>query len=108
MKALKRLCAIWVCLSLVLFGSVAMASHASVKKSISTIQMELQTLGYYTGKITGRMDKKTVEAVKAFQKKHGLKVDGIPGKHTKKALDEAIKAVKAKKDKASSDQSSSN
>ena len=40
------------------------------------LQQTLKDLGYYDTKVTGKMLKKTVKAVKAFQQDHGLKANG--------------------------------
>ena len=53
---------------------------------VRKIQTQLKTLGYLTGTITGTYDAKTVAAVKAFQQKNGLKVDGICGAGTQALL----------------------
>ena len=65
-----------------------------VKKAVkslpaSTIKSAQQILakdGFYKGKIDGMIGPMTTNAVKAFQKKKGLKVDGIIGPITLKAL----------------------
>ena len=93
---LKKLWIVLICLGLILGGSVLHAAHFK-KKTICQVQKDLQLLGYYHGKITGALDEDTQEAIKAFQKDHGLKVDGIPGRKTRKALKKALKqkALKA-------------
>ena len=53
---------------------------------VVTVQTRLQELGYYKGSITGKYDKTTRSAVKNFQKKNGLKNDGICGAETQKLL----------------------
>ena len=53
---------------------------------VRRIQNQLKLLGYYTGTVTGTYDTKTVTAVKAFQQKNGLKVDGICGEGTQALL----------------------
>ena len=40
------------------------------------LQKTLKDLGYYDTKVTGKMLKKTVKAVKAFQQDHGLRANG--------------------------------
>lgn len=50
------------------------------------IQVILKRLGYYHGKIDGIIGPKSRAAIKAFQRKHRLKVDGIVGKNTWRAL----------------------
>lgn len=56
--------------------------------SISTlkIQERLTKLGYNCGKPDGKMGAKTKQAIKAFQRDNGLKVDGVVGIQTRKAL----------------------
>ena len=46
---------------------------------VGQLQTMLQNLGYYTGTITKRYDMATRAAVTAFQKKNGLKADGVAG-----------------------------
>ena len=53
---------------------------------VKTVQRKLQNWGYYKGSIDGIFGSKTREAVKYFQRKNGLKVDGIVGSQTLKAL----------------------
>ena len=53
---------------------------------VRTMQSVLFAKGYYTGEITGNYDSATVAAVKAFQKKNGLKADGICGAETQELL----------------------
>ena len=42
--------------------------------------------GYYSGSVDGIYGSQTVSAVKSFQKKNGLTVDGIAGTQTLKAM----------------------
>lgn len=51
-----------------------------------TVQKKLKNWGYYTGSVDGIYGSKTKQAVRLFQKKNGLTVDGIVGKQTAKAL----------------------
>lgn len=53
---------------------------------VKKVQQALKLLGYYTGKIDGIAGSGTTSAIKAYQKKHGLKQDGIAGKVTIKTL----------------------
>lgn len=62
-------------------------------KNVSAVQSQLHGLGYNLGKfgkagdgVDGRFGNFTERAVKSFQKDAGLKVDGIAGAHTLKAL----------------------
>lgn len=53
---------------------------------VKILQTRLANLGYYKFKPTSKYGKGTVAAVKRFQKAKGLKVDGIVGINTWKAL----------------------
>lgn len=53
---------------------------------VKTMQTKLKNWGYYKGSVDGIFGKQTKEAVKLFQKRNGLKVDGIVGNQTLKAL----------------------
>ncbi|WP_409296046.1 L,D-transpeptidase family protein [Peribacillus sp. SCS-26] len=53
---------------------------------VMALQKKLTSLGYSTKGIDGIFGSNTEKAVKAFQKKKGLKADGIVGSATKKAL----------------------
>ena len=50
------------------------------------LQSRLQYLGFYTSKIDGKFGYNTYWALRNFQEKYGLPVDGIAGPKTKKAL----------------------
>lgn len=50
------------------------------------LQMRLAELGYYHGTVTGGYYGGTIKAVEAFQKDHGLSVDGAAGKATQSLL----------------------
>jgi len=49
---------------------------------VTYLQQRLTAKGYGVGKIDGTFGQKTLEAVKAYQVEHGLKVDGIVGAKT--------------------------
>lgn len=90
---LKRLTAILLVIMLVV-SCAAIGEAASYKRlkkgsrgaAVKTLQTELKNQGYYSGKIDGIYGKGTVSAVKAFQKKNGLKTDGIAGPLTQAKL----------------------
>jgi len=50
------------------------------------LQMRLAELGYYSGTITGSYYGGTIRAVEAFQRDHGLTVDGAAGEKTQSLL----------------------
>lgn len=51
-------------------------------KAVTDLQMNLQQLGYYKGKIDGIYGRQTEAAVTQLQQAKGLKVDGIAGPQT--------------------------
>ena len=53
---------------------------------VTQIQTKLKRWGYYNGNIDGIYGSQTVEAVKYFQRKNNLVVDGIAGKNTLEAM----------------------
>lgn len=53
---------------------------------VSKVQTRLKELGFYSGEITGKYNSATMSAVKKFQKKQGMKVDGVCGADTQKKL----------------------
>ena len=53
---------------------------------VTQIQQRLSDWGYYFGKIDGIYGSKTEAAVKYFQRKNGLAVDGIAGNNTLAAI----------------------
>lgn len=58
---------------------------------VKAVQQRLNDLGYDVGPIDGWYGPKTFKAVRAFQKVHGLVVDGVVGEKTLKALKGPIK-----------------
>ena len=64
----------------------AVYQQGSSGNVVKTMQQKLKNWGYYNGAVDGIFGSKTKEAVKYFQKKNGLKVDGIVGNETLKAL----------------------
>ena len=93
-KARKKLCAALAVLFAVNISIICMAQQAeavtyqkgSTGSTVTTIQEKLSRWGYYSGKVDGVYGSKTVEAVKYFQRKNGLAVDGKCGPQTLKAL----------------------
>ena len=55
-------------------------------EQVKTVQRKLKNWGYYKGSVDGIYGAKTKEAVKYFQRKNGLVVDGIAGAKTLAAM----------------------
>lgn len=64
----------------------ALSQQGSRGQEVRSIQSRLKAWGYYTGEVDGIYGSRTVAAVKKFQKKHGLRVDGIAGPATLNAI----------------------
>ncbi|MFD1433531.1 spore cortex-lytic enzyme [Kroppenstedtia eburnea] len=99
-KTMLLLCA---CMLILVAGSVATVTKAEAAfgKSelkvgaaggdVYELQGRLKYLGFYTGKIDGRLGWRTYRAVRLFQYQFGLEVDGLVGSRTKRKLVEASK-----------------
>lgn len=57
---------------------------------VKEIQQRLKDWGYYKGKVDGNYGKETENAVIAFQKKHGITIDGMVGSQTAEKLGVSI------------------
>lgn len=66
--------------------STSILKRGSKGSAVKTLQKKLTSLGYNTKGIDGSFGPNTEKAVRLFQKKHHLTVDGIVGPATKKAL----------------------
>ncbi len=64
----------------------ALSKYGSRGEEVKQIQEKLKRWGYYNGNIDGIYGSQTLEAVKYFQRKNGLTVDGIAGPATLKAM----------------------
>ena len=93
-KGSKRLClvlAVLLSVSMVLVALVPAVEAASYKKGssgavVTQIQTKLNSWGYYTGTVDGIYGSGTERAVRAFQQKNGLTVDGKAGDQTLAAM----------------------
>lgn len=66
--------------------------------NVRTIQTKLKRWGYYNGSVDGVYGKKTADAVRLFQQKNGLTVDGVCGEKTLAALGIGGSSVSAASD----------
>lgn len=64
----------------------ALSKYGSRGNEVTQIQTKLKRWGYYNGNIDGIYGSQTVAAVKYFQQKNGLAVDGIAGTKTLNAM----------------------
>lgn len=64
----------------------ALSKYGSSGAEVKQIQTKLKNWGYYKGNIDGIYGSQTLKAVKDFQRKNGLAVDGIVGEKTLAAL----------------------
>lgn len=80
---------IGICTSFYIFRNnevEALSKYGSRGSEVTQIQTKLKRWGYYSGSVDGIYGSRTVTAVKKFQKKNGLTVDGIAGKNTLAAM----------------------
>ena len=63
-----------------------LSKYGSTGSEVRTIQEKLKRWGYYFGNVDGIYGSQTVAAVKRFQQKNGLQVDGIAGTKTLNAM----------------------
>ena len=69
-------------ISLVQYVDAASYKKGSTGSVVSQIQTLLKNQGFYSGAVDGVYGSATEEAVKKYQKRFGLKVDGIAGDQT--------------------------
>ena len=60
----------------------ALSKIGSTGQEVRNIQTRLKAWGYYNGGIDGIYGWRTANAVKQFQRKHGITADGIAGPAT--------------------------
>ena len=65
---------------------IALSKYGSRGTEVRTIQEKLKRWGYYNGSVDGIYGTQTLSAVKKFQQKNGLTVDGIAGPKTLTAM----------------------
>lgn len=63
-----------------------LSKSGSTGSEVRQIQTKLKNWGYYTGSVDGVYGWQTESAVRSFQKKNGLTVDGIAGEKTLQAM----------------------
>lgn len=68
------------------FSKAAVSYYGSKGREVTEIQKRLKAWGYYNGTVDGKYGYQTYQAVRYFQRKNNLRVDGIAGKATLYAL----------------------
>lgn len=68
------------------YSIAALSYYGSRGQEVRNIQSRLKSWGYYHGKVDGIYGYQTYQAVRHFQAKNGLKVDGIAGPQTLAAI----------------------
>ena len=97
MKKCKKKIIICILSIITIFVSIfALINHNNIVETLSkygsrgsevrTIQEKLKRWGYYNGNVDGIYGSQTTAAVKSFQRKNGLTVDGIAGTRTLNAM----------------------
>ena len=81
---MKKLFSVLISISLILTSSpcFALSKIGSQGTEVRNIQTRLKSWGYYSYTVDGIYGWRTAEAVKKFQRKHGLVADGIAGPRT--------------------------
>ena len=103
-RTTKRIITLALALVLVLGGVIALrAQAASYKRGssgevVTQIQTKLKRWGYYNGAIDGIYGSATEKAVRLFQQKNGLTVDGKAGQKTLSAIGISASAPAATND----------
>ncbi|GEM_PF-283144 len=85
-------------------GAIKVTRHAKSKHarrgSTREIQQALKNAGFYQGAVDGKTGPKTEDAIKEFQRAHGLKDDGVVGRQTWAKLSTFLEAPAAGEPKA--------
>ena len=68
------------------YSRAALSYYGSRGQEVIDIQTRLRRWGYYNGAVDGIYGYQTYQAVREFQRKNGLKVDGVAGPQTLAAL----------------------
>ena len=91
------------------FIQTAVLRQGATGGEVKELQRRLKQWGYYSGSVDGIYGSKTVEAVKYFQRKNGLTVDGVAGISTYAALgmNDSVKVLENDKKQSNSNYTNS-
>lgn len=82
--SLMLLTAVFACVCAV--PAAAALREGNRGSEVRAVQQKLKNWGYYSGEVDGIFGPQTTAAVKSFQRKNGLAVDGVVGRETYAAL----------------------
>ncbi len=82
-----------VCAALPLTGAQAALRRGSSGDDVAAVQKRLKQWGYYSGAVDGIFGYATERAVRWFQEKNGLAVDGVVGEKTAAAMGLNLKST---------------
>ena len=68
------------------YSRATLSYYGSSGQEVVQIQQRLRNWGYYKGSVDGSYGYQTYQAVRSFQSKNGLRVDGVAGPETLAAL----------------------
>lgn len=91
-----------VCAVLPLLSAEAALKRGSSGEDVSAVQKRLKQWGYYAGSVDGIFGYATERAVRWFQEKNGLTVDGVVGPQTAAAMGLNLKSTVSVSTKPSS------
>lgn len=107
MKEALLICIITLVLSIGIYTCptpiTALSMYGSTGNEVINIQVKLKRWGYYTGSVDGIYGYRTFLAVKWFQTKNGLRIDGIAGPETLGALGLPTGAASSARQESSGD-----
>jgi len=84
-----------VCTTVQIAEASAVLSWGSRGEQVRTMQVKLRQWGYYSGTADGIFGKMTYDAVVLFQRRNGLRVDGVVGSATAAAMGLRLTTVTA-------------
>lgn len=85
----KRIYTVFIAVAILLavcLNVSALSKNGSSGEEVKKIQTKLKNWGYYNGSVDGVYGWQTENAVRSFQKKNGLKADGVAGEATLNAM----------------------
>ena len=106
-KILKKSRILLLALVIVLTTVPVLSAHAALKRGstgddVTAVQKRLKQWGYYSGAVDGIFGYGTERAVKWFQEKNGLSVDGVVGPKTAAAMGLNLKSTVSSSQKPTS------